>query len=109
MRYKLTIEYKGTNFIGWQKQAENANSIQAIVEKAILDLAGENINLVGSGRTDAGVHALSQIAHFDLAKEKSALKMRAGLNHYLLKTDIAILDCVLVDKNFHIQRFTVSS
>jgi tRNA pseudouridine38-40 synthase len=110
-RYKLTIEYKGTNFIGWQKQADNSSSIQGIIEKAILELTGESVDLVGSGRTDAGVHALAQIAHFDLTQEKStpqmqapqikAFKMRAGLNHYLRETDIAILDCAAVDKNFH--------
>ncbi|MES2677920.1 MAG: tRNA pseudouridine(38-40) synthase TruA [Pseudomonadota bacterium] len=107
-RYKLTIEYKGGNFIGWQKQADNPNSIQEIIEKAIFDLTGEKVDLVGSGRTDAGVHALAQTAHFDLqkpTKENFAFKMRAGLNHYLrqnnITADIAILDCVEVDKNFH--------
>ncbi len=100
-RYKITIEYKGTNFVGWQKQADNPNSIQEIIEKAILGLTGETIDLVGSGRTDAGVHALAQIAHFDLSCKKSAFKMRAGLNHYLRNTDIAILDCAAVAENFH--------
>ena len=109
-RYKLTIEYKGTNFVGWQKQADNSNSIQKIIEKAIFSLTGQIVDLAGSGRTDAGVHALAQTAHFDLSCKKTdtenfAFKMRAGLNHYLrhndITADIAILDCTEVDKNFH--------
>jgi tRNA pseudouridine38-40 synthase len=105
MRYKLTIEYKGSNFIGWQKQIDNPNSIQQTIEAVIFKLTGENVDLNGSGRTDAGVHALAQIAHFDLEKPRDSFKMRAGLNHYLcqndITSDIAILDCVQVDKDFH--------
>jgi len=101
MRYKLTIEYKGTNFIGWQKQVDNSSSIQQIIETAILKLTGENVDLVGSGRTDAGVHALGQVAHFDLEKPQDSFKMRVGLNHYLRQNDVAILDCADADKNFH--------
>ncbi len=101
MRYKLIIEYKGTKFIGWQKQADNTNSVQEIIENALYKLTGENVDLIGSGRTDAGVHALGQVAHFDLAKENDAFKMRAGLNHYLREIDIAVLDCAQVDENFH--------
>jgi tRNA pseudouridine38-40 synthase len=100
-RYKLTIEYKGSRYIGWQKQAKDANSIQEIIEKAIFKLTGEEVELAGSGRTDAGVHAIAQMAHFDLQKEKSAFKMRPGLNHYLQEEDIVILDCKQVDENFH--------
>lgn len=100
-RYKLTIEYKGTSFVGWQKQADNPNSIQEVIEKALCKLTAENVDLVGSGRTDAGVHALGQVAHFDLNKEIDAFKMRAGLNHYLREIDIAILDCTQINKNFH--------
>jgi tRNA pseudouridine38-40 synthase len=105
MRYKLTIEYKGTNFIGWQKQTNNSNSIQQIIETAISKLTGENVDLIGSGRTDAGVHALGQVAHFDLKKPQDAFKMRVGLNHYLrqndITSDVAILDCSDANKNFH--------
>jgi tRNA pseudouridine38-40 synthase len=105
MRYKLTIEYKGTNFIGWQKQTDNSNSIQQIIETAISKLTGENVDLIGSGRTDAGVHALGQVAHFDLKKPQDAFKMRVGLNHYLrqndITSDVAILDCSDANKNFH--------
>ena len=106
MRYKLTIEYKGTKYIGWQKQSADPNSIQETIGKAIFGITGENVEVNGSGRTDAGVHALAQIAHFDLTqekltKEKFAFKMRAGLNHYLRESDIAILDCKQVDTNFH--------
>lgn len=106
MRYKILLEYNGANFIGWQKQLDNPNSIQEQIEKAIFNLTGENSEVYASGRTDAGVHALGQVAHFDLVKEKSdpenfAYKMRAGLNHYLHNIGIAILNCVPVDDNFH--------
>ena len=66
-KYKLIIEYDGTDYVGWQKQG-NGNSIQEEVEKAIFKLTGENTNLYGAGRTDAGVHALGQVAHFELKK-----------------------------------------
>ena len=74
---------------------------QEIIEKAILGLTGEAVDLVGSGRTDAGVNALAQIAHFDLATSKCAFKMRGGLNHHLREGNIAILDCAEVDSDFH--------
>lgn len=100
-RYQLTIEYQGTNFVGWQKQIDNPSSIQQTIEQAIFKLTGENVDLIASGRTDAGVHALAQIAHFDLKAEKSAFKMLAGLNHYLFNTDIAIINCQESTHDFH--------
>jgi tRNA pseudouridine38-40 synthase len=105
MRYKLTIEYLGTNFIGWQKQLDNSNSIQEIIETTIFKLTNQKVELCGSGRTDAGVHAFAQVAHFDLEKPQDSFKMKSGLNHYLrqidITCDIAILDCVEIDDNFH--------
>lgn len=100
-RYKLTIEYNGTNYVGWQKQKDSANSIQQIIENVIFQLTGENVDLVASGRTDAGVHAIAQVAHFDLVKEKSAFRMLVGLNHYLRLSDIAVVKCEEVDESFH--------
>ena len=66
-KFKISIEYEGSDFVGWQKQ-ENGPSIQAAIEDAVHKLAGETVTLFGAGRTDAGVHAKGQVAHFDLIK-----------------------------------------
>ena len=66
-RYKINIEYDGTNLVGWQKQ-KNGISIQELIENAIFKLSGEKTSLFGAGRTDSGVHALGQVAHFELIK-----------------------------------------
>ena len=67
-RYKITIEYDGTSFVGWQFQ-KNGLSIQEVLQKAIFNLCNEKVVVTGAGRTDAGVHALGQTAHFDLEKK----------------------------------------
>ena len=67
-KYKITLEYDGTDYVGWQRQ-ENGNSIQAAIEKAIEKLTLENATVFGAGRTDAGVHAKGQVAHLDLREE----------------------------------------
>jgi len=67
-RYKIKIEYEGTSFVGWQFQ-NNGQSIQEVLQKAILNLSNEKVVVTGAGRTDSGVHALAQIAHFDLKKK----------------------------------------
>ena len=66
--YKITLEYDGTNYVGWQKQ-ENGNSIQQILEDSIKKLTAERTSLYGAGRTDAGVHACGQVAHFEIKKK----------------------------------------
>lgn len=99
-RYKLIIEYDGTSYIGWQKQKIGA-SVQEVVEKAISGISGESVELVASGRTDAGVHALAQVAHFDLVRAKSAFRMLVGLNHYLRGTNVAVIKCEQVNNDFH--------
>ena len=66
-RYRITIEYDGTPFVGWQAQA-NGHSVQSALTRAIESFCGETVAVKGAGRTDAGVHALGQVAHFDLAK-----------------------------------------
>ena len=68
-RFKINIEYDGTNLVGWQKQ-KNGLSVQEILENSLLKLTNEKNIIQGAGRTDAGVHALNQIAHFDLKKKK---------------------------------------
>ncbi len=67
-RYRITIEYDGTPFVGWQRQAEGV-SIQGALETAIRKFSGETVGVRGAGRTDAGVHALGQVAHFDLDED----------------------------------------
>jgi len=89
-RYKLTIEYDGAPFVGWQRQ-KNGRSIQQAIEEALVRLTGEETRIRGAGRTDAGVHALGQAAHFDLAREWTGGKLRDGLNAHLRPEPIAIL------------------
>ena len=67
-RYQIKVEYDGTNLVGWQYQ-KNGLSIQEILQKAIFQFSREKITVIGAGRTDAGVHAIGQIAHFDLKKK----------------------------------------
>ena len=96
---KLTIEYEGTNYIGWQKQ-NKGNSIQGEIEKAIKLVTGENINLIGSGRTDSGVHAKGQVANFITKSKIPEDKFKFALNSKLPR-DIAIVDSEKVNENFH--------
>ncbi|MBI4724953.1 MAG: tRNA pseudouridine(38-40) synthase TruA [Rhodomicrobium sp.] len=98
-RYKITIEYDGTPFAGWQIQA-NGPSIQGEFARAIEGLTGSRIVPRGAGRTDAGVHARGQVAHFDLAREYPPKTVRDALNFHLRSAPIAILDCAIVDDTF---------
>ena len=82
MRYKITLSYDGTDFCGWQHQP-SGNSIQDAVELAAEKLFGQRPSVVGSGRTDAGVHAVAQVAHFDVAKVLQPKNVVGGLNAYL--------------------------
>ena len=85
MRYKITLSYDGTGFCGWQSQP-NGNSVQDAVEQAIEKLSGERPRVTGSGRTDAGVHAIAQVAHFDIKKEYPPKTIIGALNAYLPKS-----------------------
>ncbi len=96
---KLTIEYEGTNYIGWQKQ-NKGNSIQGEIEKAIKLITGENVNLIGSGRTDSGVHAKGQVANFITKSKIPGDKFKFALNSKLSE-DIAIIHSENVDESFH--------
>ncbi len=99
-RYKLTIEYDGTNYSGWQRQADKS-SIQDAVEIAINKFSQEKVNIYGSGRTDAGVHAREQIAHCDFLKEHTPATIIKATNFYLRPQPISILACEKVDSSFH--------
>ena len=99
-KYKINIEYDGTNFVGWQKQ-ENGISIQSSIEGAIKKLSSENVTVYGAGRTDAGVHAKEQVAHFETSKDFNLKNIRDGLNQHLRKLPIAILNVEIADKNFN--------
>ena len=98
-RYKLTIEYDGTNFVGWQRQA-NGLSIQQVVEEAVLGLTGEAAVVHGAGRTDAGVHARGQVAHVDLARAWRSDTVRDALNAHMRPHPVAILAAEPVAADF---------
>jgi tRNA pseudouridine38-40 synthase len=98
-RYKLVIEYDGTPFVGWQVQ-DNGISVQGILTDAIAAFAGERTTLHGAGRTDAGVHALGQVAHVDLAKDWEGDTVRDALNAYLRPHPIAVLAAERVADDF---------
>jgi len=99
-RYKLTIEYDGAPFVGWQRQ-DNGPSVQGAIEQAVLALSGERVSVQGAGRTDAGVHALGQVAHFDLAGEKPAETVRSALNFHLKPDPIAVVEAEIVPATFN--------
>ena len=99
-RYKLTIEYDGGGFVGWQRQ-ENGLSVQQVLEEAIKKFCGEATTLFGAGRTDTGVHALGQVAHFDLAEAAETDTVRDALNFHVRPAAISILATELVDDDFH--------
>lgn len=99
-RFKLTLEYDGGPFVGWQRQ-DNGPSVQHAVEDAIQKFSGETVTVYGSGRTDAGVHALGQIAHFDLDKQTQANRVREALNYHLKPDPIAVLAAEETTADFH--------
>lgn len=98
-RYRITIEYKGTPYVGWQVQ-HNGPSVQARLAQAIETFCGEHVVPGGAGRTDAGVHALGQVAHFDLAKDWPTDTVRDALNAHLRPDPISVLECAQVSKEF---------
>lgn len=101
MRYKVTIEYNGSNFCGWQKQKQCTNSIQETIEAAIFNFTGEQVVLCSGGRTDSGVHALGQVAHFDIQTEFEPYRVRNAINYHLKSTNISIVDVKIINDEFH--------
>ena len=98
-RYKLTIEYDGTPFVGWQIQAA-ALSVQGVLTEAVAAFAGERVSVNGAGRTDAGVHALGQVAHVDLSKEWDTDTVRDALTAHLRPHPVAVVAAERVAADF---------
>lgn len=99
-RYKINLEYDGTNLIGWQEN-QDGPSVQSLLQDAIYKFCGEKTNVVSAGRTDAGVHAICMTAHFDLDKEQDSNTIMRALNFYLINEPVSVLSCERVDDNFH--------
>lgn len=99
-RWKITIEYDGGPFVGWQRQ-NSGLSVQQCLEEAATALCGSPTSVYGAGRTDAGVHALGQVAHFDTEKPLRADQFRDGLNFHLKNNPITILSAEEAEPGFH--------
>lgn len=98
-RYKLLIEYDGSPFCGWQYQ-DNGPSVQGALENAVKAMTGDDVRVNGAGRTDAGVHALGQVAHIDLVKDYKADRVRDALNAHLRPHPIGVLSAEIMPDTF---------
>lgn len=99
-RFRLTLEYDGAGFVGWQRQS-NGLSVQEALERAVVGFSGEEVSVVAAGRTDAGVHALAQVAHLDLDRQIGPDKLCDALNAHLRGLAVVVLDAAEVDEGFH--------
>ena len=99
-RYKIKIEYEGTPFVGWQFQ-KNGQSVQEALQKAIFNFSKEKVIVTGAGRTDSGVHALSQVAHFDLKKKIPKKNLLPAINQNIGNKSVTVLKINKVNKKFH--------
>jgi tRNA pseudouridine38-40 synthase len=99
-RFKLTVEYDGRQFVGWQRQ-DSGMSVQQALEEAIFKFCGEGAYVQGAGRTDAGVHALAQVAHVDIDKPSVADTVRDAINFHLRPWPVAVLAVEAVGPQFH--------
>lgn len=98
-RIKLTVEYDGTHFHGWQRQAD-ARSVQQDLEEAIKEITGEDVRLYVAGRTDAGVHAKGQVCHFDTSSKTALVSFKRGVNRFS-GDDVTVLKAEEVSEDFH--------
>ncbi|NWJ24678.1 tRNA pseudouridine(38-40) synthase TruA [Rhizobium sp. RM] len=100
-RFRMTVEYDGTPYVGWQRQ-DNGQSAQGALEGAILSLTGEKVSVRGAGRTDSGVHAMGQVIHADLSREWQPYKLRNALNAHLSMANeaVSVLDVMEVTEDF---------
>ncbi len=105
-RYRLTLEYEGGPFVGWQRQA-NGPSVQQAVEEAVLAFCREEVRVQCAGRTDAGVHALGQVAHVDLTRDWPPDTVRDAVNFHLKPQPVAVLAAAIVDAGFDARRSAV--
>ena len=99
-RYKINLEYDGTDLIGWQTN-QDGPSVQSLVEDAIFKFCGENVEVYSAGRTDAGVHAISMVAHFDLSRDQDEQTVMRAMNFYLVNKPVSVLSCEKVSDDFH--------
>jgi tRNA pseudouridine38-40 synthase len=109
-RYKVTVEYSGQDYAGWQRQP-NIITVQQMVEEAILGFSNQNVSIVAAGRTDSGVHARGQVFHVDLkpfSKPMNGFTILKAINAYLRPRPIAVIDVQVVDESFH-ARFSATN
>ncbi|MFQ6739410.1 MAG: tRNA pseudouridine(38-40) synthase TruA [Alphaproteobacteria bacterium] len=99
-RYKVILEYDGTNLIGWQENT-NGVSVQSLITDAIESFCGEQVGVIAAGRTDAGVHAIGMCAHFDLQSDADASTVMRALNFYLNEKPVSVLSCDVVPDDFN--------
>lgn len=99
-RYKVNLEYDGTDLIGWQENRQGP-SVQSLVKDAIEQFCGARPDVVGAGRTDAGVHAASMVAHFDIDGTHSSETVMRALNFYLVNKPVSVLSCDIVSDDFN--------
>jgi tRNA pseudouridine38-40 synthase len=92
-RFRITVEYDGRPFVGWQRQ-ETGLSVQGVLEAAIYRLSGERVAVHGAGRTDAGVHAAAMVAHFDLEKPITPFRLAGAINAWARPHPVSVLECV---------------
>lgn len=99
-RYRLTLEYHGGPFVGWQRQSKGV-SVQGVLEAALGVLNGGPVTVTGAGRTDAGVHARGQVAHVDLRRGWDPFRLAAAANHHLRPHPVAVLAAAEAPADFH--------
>lgn len=104
---KIKVEYDGARYLGWQRLKDSDKTIQGKIESVLSLMAGEDIEIIGSGRTDGGVHAYGQVANFKINSDHTLEEIQEYLNHYL-PNDILIKDISQVDDRFH-SRYNVTS
>ena len=99
-RYKVILEYDGTNLIGWQENTQGP-SVQSLIKDAVKSFCGEVPDVIAAGRTDAGVHAIAMCAHFDLQSDTDANTVMRALNFYLNDKPVSVLGCMIVSDDFN--------
>ena len=99
-RFRLTLEYDGRPFMGWQRQ-DHGPSVQGALEAAILAVTGETVTVHGCGRTDAGVHARGQVAHVDIERAITPFRLMEAINARVRPAPVAVLDCAVAAPDFH--------